>query len=199
MTTLGRFSGGEQYYLNKPSLDLGGLSYNGLKEEIENHRGYSPHMEKKPPLPPTARRDLSIGKYLPAEGATARDPYPVSPAFDDSIRLAARMLAAKNIPLLIRLTPVLQGANAEHFDRIQAWLDQLESDYPNVVGDRPEVMQYGPECFMDDRDHFNLSGSEKFTDLLASRVTRLLSLGVDRYRAHSGVGQAVSGIGSTAE
>jgi hypothetical protein len=171
-----------RYY--KPTPNLAGLSYSSLKQQFSENRGFFPTGGSKA-LHSSTRRDQSI-TYGPAgEGATDVDPYPVSRSFDEGVRALAQLTASRHIWLMVRLSPVLPSANEEHFDRVKAWFDLLEADYPNVVCDRPEVMIYSPEYFSDFFSHLNARGAEKFTASLAPRVTQLLSRGPDQSAATS--------------
>ncbi len=172
---LGELRGGERHYLNKPTWNLFGLSYNQLKKQVRDDRGFYSLGGLKA-LPPKARYSSARDKeLLPIEGATPEDPFPVLPEFDDGVRRLARTAAQHGVLLMIRLSPLLTGADPEHCARIRAWFETLEADFPNVVCDRPEILLYGPECFYDQTGHLNLPGAEKFTALVAASVTRVLS------------------------
>ncbi len=178
LTILGYLQGGERHYLDTPAFNLGDRSYNNLTQDLVANRGYLSFKESGS-LAPTELRDPLSGVFFPAEGATADDPFPVSPAIDNAVRKLARLAADKGVLLMIRLSPELQSAKPEHFDRIQAWFDRLESECPQIVCDRPEVLLYGPEYFADENHHLNLRGTQKFTELLASKVSRLLGKNTD--------------------
>ncbi len=172
LMALGDLRGGERHYLNTPTNNLGNLSFFALRDDCIKNRGFF-SFNGSSSLPPTSRRDISSGFFLPAEGATVDDPFPVSPAFDDGVRRLARLAADQGALLMIRLTPELTGMNAERFGRIEDWFERLPTECPNVVCDQPAVLLYGPEYFADIFHHLNFCGAEKFTELVAASVMHL--------------------------
>jgi hypothetical protein len=174
----GYLRGGEQYYFNKPISETSTRTIFSFKQEINANRGSYVRVEL-PPLSANATRDRDAGSPVPEPGATSEDPFPVMPAYDEGVRALARLTASKGIRLMIRLAPTLPGALPEHYDHIASWFEQLETDCPGVVCDRPEVLIYDPDCFMDMNDHCNLRGAERFTALVSASVTRALNTSVD--------------------
>jgi hypothetical protein len=195
---VGELRGGEKHFLSTPTPLLEGRAFDDIQREVRKLRGFYPSGGMRT-LPPDSLRRLKSEHYLPAEGASEADPYPITPAFDDGVRNLSRELYRRHITLLIRLTPVLQGASEEHFDRIATWYDKLESEFPNVICDRPEVLIYGPEYIADVFNHINVPGAEKFTAWLAQRVTRLLSQTANRPAAAAAPDQATTTARSQAD
>ncbi len=173
LMTLGELRGGERYYLNQPTHGLFDFSYNELRARVCADRGFYSlgGTNTLSPLPPD---DPSAGALLPADGASVGELYPVLPEFDDGVRRMARIAAEKGVRLMIRLSPDLIGTDPDRCGAIRDWFEQLESDCPNVVCDRPTILLDGPDFFADDLGHVNLRGAERFTNLVAAKVMQTL-------------------------
>ena len=172
LVALGELWGGRPYYLDKPTLSASGHSYNSLKKMLSDTRGFCSLGDAR--LPATCRLEVGLSRFLPAEGATADDPFPVSPSFNEEARAIFRTVARHGVPLMIRLTPLLQSESTIHSVLIPAWFDRVEKEYPEITGDRPAILEYGAEYFADGRSHCNFSGADRFTAFVAGRVTNFL-------------------------
>ncbi len=171
--------GGRNHYLAEPTPNLGNRSYNQLAEQVRADRGLF-SFKPESALAAGTRRAWDSGLLLPPEGGTPDDPFPVSAEVDAGVRQLAELTTKHGARLVIRLSPVLESADQERFERIDQWFDQLQAACPNVICQRPAVPLFGPEDFGDEYFHLNRLGTRKFTALLAAHAKGWLADGANR-------------------
>ncbi len=86
-----------------------------------------------------------------------------------------RLTSRYGVPLLIRLTP-FSGSSPPTSPMLHAWADRLESRYPHVRVDRPELLLYETSLFFD-LNHLTREGASLFTAFVAPQVRTHLEAG----------------------
>ena len=173
LEVLGALAGGERRVLNQPTQLFGDTSFNDSRVEIARSRGYASPGTRH--ISAAARRSLDSYALPDGVGASQRDPYPVGQKFDAGLRAFVRFAQEQGILVLLRLTPVLPAAHEEHYDRLDEWFNRLEAECPGLVVDRPPVLIYDPRFVVDENNHLNHAGGERFTSELVGAVKAALA------------------------
>lgn len=125
--------------------------------------------QKNLPPPPSVE--------LPAELADANLTYDVAgdPDRKKNIEDILHLTSKYDVPLLIRLTPVVAGRNDNDHTKLISWLQSLEQQYPGkfLLG-QPGILRY-PRAKFGDVLHLNRAGAAQFTAFLSNEIPRCLA------------------------
>jgi hypothetical protein len=144
--------------LQKSGLGLGGRSYEMYREDWLGKRGY-------------AEGHLVIEGYQPR--TVTVDPFEVTAQARVSWRALARLTREHSVPMLIRLTPIIdEGFNDSA--HLHAFFGELQSEFPHVAVSSPELLLYPADHFRE-RLHVNDKGATLCTRVLADSVTQVLA------------------------
>ncbi len=152
----GLLVGGFAHFTDSPIPGRSPETYHSFRRISIEERGYS--------IPP----NRLLAKIPPRDPSATRDPFRITDRFAEELDQMIRLTSRHGVPLLIRLTP-FSGSAPPESPTLRAWADRLESQYPHVHVDRPEVLLYETSLFFDP-NHLTLKGASLFTDFVARQV-----------------------------